>query len=298
MTNQQLTPGNRNKLEVLARTKGQRCLIHHREYLRVVLDSPQGYGLRLRHLNLGLTSEEQSAFFAVAGASTAAALSEHTRAIDRLSGQVTRIAKAQLGFMMESLAVVADAVRGDRQPVDVIAMVKASGEAARRSVDEVREDVLSHRLSSGFIRYIHRLLLPGDPLAGRFRETQVWLVDPTGKSKVDLECPSWYKVPTLVEALVAEWNSNYPDVAGDAEGAALAAMARFFHGLLSIHPFIDGNGRLARALLSLQARELLGLNEDLLIDRGADYYAALKLADTGKFEPLEDVIETALNEAK
>jgi hypothetical protein len=70
MTNQQLTPGQRTALEEVARKKGQRCLIHHREYLRVVLDSPQGYGLRLRHVGIPLTSEEQSAFFAAADASS------------------------------------------------------------------------------------------------------------------------------------------------------------------------------------------------------------------------------------
>ncbi|WP_159009165.1 hypothetical protein [Bradyrhizobium sp. S69] len=191
MTNQQLTPGQRNELEALASTRGQRCLIHHREYLRVVLDSPPGYGLRLRHLDVELTTEEQSAFFAAADSSTAAALVVHTRAIDRLTGQVTRIARAQLGFIAESMAVVADAFRADAPAIDVAAMIKASSKAANRSIDEVPDQAISGQLSSAFVRYVHRLLLPADPFAGQYRASQIWLVDPTGKSKVDMECPGW-----------------------------------------------------------------------------------------------------------
>jgi Fic family protein len=64
-----------------------------------------------------------------------------------------------------------------------------------------------------------------------------------------------------------------------------------------IHPFIDGDGRLARSLLSLQARDLFQLDEDLLLDRGAAYYKALKLADTGDFIGLEAMIEAAIENA-
>jgi fido (protein-threonine AMPylation protein) len=298
MTNQLLTPGYRNKLEVLAGQKGQRCLIFHREYLRVVLDSPQGYGLRLRHLDLGLTPEEQSAFFATADASTAAALTVHTRAINRLTGQVTRIARAQLGFMVESFAVVVDAVRADKPASNAAAIVKASGDAARRSVEGASEQTLSGRLSSTFVCYLHRLLMPADQFAGQFRQTQVWLIDPTGKSKIDLECPSWDKVPTLVEELLSQWNMDYAQVAAATETEAVLAMARFFYCLQAIHPFLDGNGRLARALLSLQARELIGLKEDLLLERGADYYAALKSVDGGDFVPLQNLIAVAVADVK
>jgi fido (protein-threonine AMPylation protein) len=298
MTNQQLTPGERAVLEELARKKGQRCLIHHREYLRVVLDSPQGYGLRLRHLGIALTSEEQSAFFAAADASTAAALKVHTQAIDRLTGQVASIAKAQMGFLVETMAVVADAVRTDKPTNDIAQMIKESGSAASKSFDRIPSEALSSRLSTSFVRYVHRLLLPTDPAyAGQFRQTQVWLIDPTGQSNVDLECPSWDKVPGLLQTLIEGWNREYPTLATELDRRAVPALARFFHNFLAVHPFIDGNGRLARALLSLQARDLFGLNEDLLLDRGAAYYQALKMADTDDYSALESLIQMAIEGA-
>jgi hypothetical protein len=67
MTNQKLTPGARTDFERRASTKGFRCLIYAREHLRVVLDSPQGYGLLLRHLGVGVSFEEQAAYFAASG---------------------------------------------------------------------------------------------------------------------------------------------------------------------------------------------------------------------------------------
>ncbi|WP_159009164.1 Fic family protein [Bradyrhizobium sp. S69] len=101
-------------------------------------------------------------------------------------------------------------------------------------------------------------------------------------------------MPNLVETLISEWNRNYSDVAADARKSAIPSMARFFHSLLAIHPFIDGNGRLARELLSLQARELLGLEENLLVERGSEYYSALRLADDQKFDALERLISKAI----
>lgn len=88
-------------------------------------------------------------------------------------------------------------------------------------------------------------------------------------------------MPALLETLVESWNRDYPTISQKTATAPVAAMARFFHNLLAIHPFIDGNGRLARSFLSLQARDLFQLDEDLLLDRGTAYYKALKLADTG-----------------
>lgn len=112
MTNQPLTPADRTELEKEAAARGQRCRIMHREHLRVILDSPQGYAVRYRHLRLGMTPEEQAAYFAASGESTAAALANHTRAIHRLSDRVDRLARNQDDLVMQTVAVVAEAVRG------------------------------------------------------------------------------------------------------------------------------------------------------------------------------------------
>lgn len=296
MTNQALTPGERETLEGLARASKQRCLIHNREYLRVVLDSPRGYGLRLRHLQVALTPEEQSAFFAQAEASTATALAVHTRAIDRLTGQIALIGRSQLGFMTETVAVVMDAARADGVDADAVARVRAAGQAAVEAIASDNEELLSARLTPGFLRYVHRLLMPADSFGGEFRQTAVSLRDVSGRSSIEFECPSWDKVPGLVTALVVDWNSQVHELLDD-KTKVTPALARFFQELCAIHPFTDGNGRLARALLSLQTRELLGVKEDLMLDRGVDYSVAIATANSGDFNELEALIAKAIQAA-
>lgn len=195
MTNQQLAPTERAALERLAASKGKRCRIMHREHLRVILDSPQGYAVRFRHLRIGMTPEEQAAYFAASGQSTATALTEQTRAIHRLAQRIDRLAREQNQFMLETVAVVAGAFRGDRSGEDLEKMLQASAEILHSANAESEADAVSARLSPALLRYIHRLLMPRDlPMAGRFRETQVWLSNPTGRLNADIEFVPWDRV--------------------------------------------------------------------------------------------------------
>lgn len=84
MTNQHLSPTERTVLEKLAGSANKRALIMHREYLRIALDSPQGYGIRFRHLRISMTPEEQFAYFSSTRDNMADAIAETARAIDRL----------------------------------------------------------------------------------------------------------------------------------------------------------------------------------------------------------------------
>lgn len=65
--NQHLTVGDRAELTKLA-TDGQgippeQLELYHLERLRAILDTPRGYGLRLEHLRIAMTLEEQISFF-------------------------------------------------------------------------------------------------------------------------------------------------------------------------------------------------------------------------------------------
>jgi len=297
MTNQQLTPLQRAELEKEAAKQKKRCLVFHREHLRVVLDSPNGYGVRLRHLNIPLSTEEQFAYFATTNETTASAVAANTRAIERLTDRIERIGNAQMGLALKTTAVIIDAVRGDERDVDVGAMLQASAAEFTSQMSNSVDDAISARLTPALIRYIHRLTVPDPKFGGRYRETQVWLADPTGKIREDQECPSFDKVPVLIEELIEDWNRQYPElVEKKGEGAELA-IAKFMHRLLIIHPFIDGNGRVAGAIAALQARELFGLSEDILLDKGVSYYRALKLADQGDLSELATLVETAIEDA-
>ena len=296
LTNQDLTVGERTDLEKIAAGKGKRCLIYHRERLRVTLDSPAGYGLRLRHLHVPMSNEEQAAFFAASGQSFTDALKAQTRAIDALARRIDRFGQQGQEFLLRTAAVVASAVRHEHTHIEAM-LEAAAATSFQRAVEDPKEAVSTH-LTPSLLRYVHRLIGPTEPaFAGKFRETQVWLVDRDGKPSSGLECPAWDKVPTLVSELLDEWNRDFASLVEE-DDMAISAIARFFQRLVWIHPFVDGNGRLARAILALQARELLSLPEDPVIDRGAPYYSALQQADAGDFTALEDLIRAAVEHAR
>jgi fido (protein-threonine AMPylation protein) len=64
---------------------------------------------------------------------------------------------------------------------------------------------------------------------------------------------------------------------------------------LTIHPFMDANGRVARSITDQPARELLNqrIGREFIEDAQA-YYAALAAADLGDLKPLQDRIKAVL----
>jgi Fic family protein len=87
---------------------------------------------------------------------------------------------------------------------------------------------------------IHNLILQGnDNLnAGRYRHVSVRIAGST------VILPNWVKVPDLMQAFYV-WMHN----ASDIHAVVFAADAHY--KLVSIHPFVDGNGRTARLLMNL-----------------------------------------------
>ncbi len=300
ITNQKLTPGERTDLEQRAAKKGKRCIIYAREHLRVALDSPQGYGVRLRHLRVPMTTEEQAAYFSSSGDSVATALAKQAEAIGRLAARVDQCCKGNRDFVIQTVAVLADAVAREGGREDIARMLEESATSFRdQAADGASGVPLSASLSTALLRYIHRLLLPSNlSTAGYWRQTQVFLR--SGADVLDsVEFPTWAQVPAMMQTLVDDWNASFPNLQseGTSSGQRIEAIARFFHKLLAIHPFVDGNGRLARAVLALQARDLFGIDYDIVLDRGANYYEALRLADSGDASGLIALIDEALDSA-
>lgn len=87
---------------------------------------------------------------------------------------------------------------------------------------------------------IHKIILTSinDPAAGSYRKADVFI------RGVDVEFPSPHKVPYLMKDFV-KWLERQQD----AHPAKVAADAHF--RLVSIHPFMDGNGRTARLIMNL-----------------------------------------------
>ena len=97
--------------------------------------------------------------------------------------------------------------------------------------------------------------------------------------------------------LISWWRAVFPTVVDADRALIVAALARFHYGIVSIHPFLDGNGRLARVLTNQAARDLLRRSVGPeLVAVPDDYFASLRAANEGDLEPLEALIRLQSHE--
>ena len=148
--------------------------------------------------------------------------------------------------------------------------LEASNHAA--AIDWVRERIrqIPETLGEREILEIHAMILKGndDANAGRYRNIAVRI---SGSTVV---LPNPAKVPDLMAAF-ATWLAG----SGDLHPVALAAEAHY--RLVTIHPFIDGNGRTARLLMNLLLM-MAGYPPAIIQKRERlAYLAALAKAQTG-----------------
>jgi Fic family protein len=146
-------------------------------------------------------------------------------------------------------------------------------------------------VNAQFIRSLHFMMLSYDmtKLPGQWRAGPIYVVhEPSGEGVY--EGPDAEYVPELINELVTQVRSGE-----DVDSATvLAAMAHL--NLTMIHPFKDGNGRMARALQTLvlaqngvvspsfcSIEEWLGRNTDA-------YYKMLADTGQGKWSPERDAL--------
>jgi Fic family protein len=138
------------------------------------------------------------------------------------------------------------------------------------------------------IRAMHYMMLSHDAAKspGRYRKGPVYVRD-SRHDQIVYEGPAADRVPGLMDALV---DSLHTGVNNDP--VVRSAMAHL--NLVMIHPFRDGNGRMARALAtSVLTRSAIGEPEFSSIEEwlGAnteDYYSVLALTGRGSWPPRDD----------
>jgi len=271
-TNQRLTIDERKKLRELA--VGVACRIYDVEGLRVLLDGTRGIDLRLKYLGKEMTKEEQLAFFGKVWTDNARSLKRQSKKIDAIYHQTMA-----LGQTLQSPSLLYG-----------------------RGVDEaaaVRFPTVN--LTTEILRWLHRVTLEETDIPpislGQLRTTDVW-VGKTGtpaKQAVFTPVPA-DQVPERLEALLAAWRVGYAQLRIYDREDVVQELAHFHHTFLQIHPFMDGNGRLARVILCQQVRELLQ-KEVFGLFTGTDteaYYKALQSADAGTIEPLAQLIDLSI----
>jgi len=206
---------------------------------------------------------------------TVLALSKADAALGRLSG-VGRLIKDPSILVEPYLAreaVASSRIEGTEASLsDVFKAEAGDGSSGNDDVQEVinyqRALYRGIRLldelpvSGRLILEVHKVLLSGvrgqEKLPGEFRRTPVWIGSPTDSPDTAAFVPP---LPELVGHALADWEKfvNETD-----ELPVLVVCALMHYQFETIHPFLDGNGRVGRLLIMLLLIERKVLNLPLL----------------------------------
>jgi len=118
--------------------------------------------------------------------------------------------------------------------------------------------------------------------AGKYRPGQVRIL---GANFIP---PNALKIPALMEKLVA-WLKAHPG-----KGNIIEAAASAHYEISRIHPYIDGNGRVARLLMNLILIRNGFPPAVILNNDRKKYYHALGRADQGEFHPFFKLVGQSL----
>lgn len=278
ITNQHLTIKQRQSLQKIGKDSGRSVEIFHLERVSTLLDSPSGYGVRLQFLSIPMTIEEQLAWFADSGGRVEQALELNTRELRGLKSMVQQV----LADSTEIMRTVASFENLQPPTPDLL--------STSNFVKSDKLATISENLSPEDILLFHRLTafdLPSNQV-GALREVDVYL-GTRGNPELTAKLPNPTdpsQIPRLLDELCRNWREDYRNISRGTVAEKLSAVAKFHAILLKIHPFLDGNGRTARAILMQQCLDLFGRANMSLLNRGQEYYSALRAADTGDTAPL------------
>lgn len=190
----------------------------------------------------------------------------------------------------------------DRDPTEVMAVLRDHHETAEGLFDFVAR---RRALSTSYIKELHQILTRNQPTSraidqfGRVFDKELlsgdWKRDPNNPTRengtMHIYCPP-EQVASEMDRLVAMHLEHASiGVAPEIEAAWL------HHRFTEIHPFQDGNGRVARALASLVYIRARWFPLSIHRDRKAEYIAALERADDGDLEPLATLFGATAKDA-
>lgn len=145
---------------------------------------------------------------------------------------------------------------------------------------------LEHPLNEDLVRHYHRLLKPKSPEPpGEYRRGAISMKDSAHV------CPPPAKVPPLMKRFGEELEATRTrlDAAPDPD-EILKSAALLHHRLVSIHPFADANGRVARLLMNHVLRRY---DQPYVIlppmSACPEHVDALRAADAGDIDPLTEL---------
>lgn len=292
LTNQALTPGERATLTKSATEKKLKSIIYHLERIRSLLDSPSGYGARLEFLDIEMSREEQMSFFSQWNRSFSEQLHEHGLIIIREISKKIDSMTASTEFIGQQIQEFSLAAQ--RTISALGAIVEKSDKSAIIPFDS---GLATRNISIDTLCMLHRALMmdaPAGKQVGILRTAKVWIGGTGSPASATYVPPAPELVKDLLEVLLNKWRTEFAVIEQATNEEKISEIASFHHQFLKIHPFLDGNGRLARLLLMQQASELLNHHRKIVIEDRPPYFDALLQADQGNLSALESLITQAM----
>jgi fido (protein-threonine AMPylation protein) len=279
--NKQLTLRQRDTLKGLT---GVPTELYHLERIRAILDTPGGYGVRLEYLRIPMTLEEQIAF-----------LDQQHRV---LGGQVATLLELPGAVAPEAVAQTLNAIEQTLTALVPHAATSSIAVPPAELSERIANSITSlAELNVGDLRLMHRELTDSEPWAngGQLRAVNAWIGNGDRTSYVT---PAPEHVRAALEEVLKRWREDYPRLAVADESEVVEGLARLHAGICAVHPFLDANGRLARAVLDVGSQRLLNrrVSGDLTTEPG-QYYESLRAANDGDLQPLVNMIRSALVDA-
>jgi fido (protein-threonine AMPylation protein) len=294
-TNQHLTPGERESMEQVAKDASASVRIYHVEAIRAILDSPRGYGMRLEYLRIPMKPEEQASFISQFGSDLSAAMDRHSDVLSSISKNVAEIHAAVVSKTEDSFVHLPARLAAT---MATRAMVAELVEASDKSDIKAKTSFITQQLDKDLLCYLHRSMFDDELQAeqsGILRSVGVWIGTPGSTPEHARYIPPKPKeLPDLVNTLLQSWREGYESALASGKPEKLKRIVSFHYEFLRIHPFLDGNGRLARLILEQQARELLNIERRIVLEDSVAYFEALQKAHSGELEPLQLIITQAL----
>lgn len=223
---------------------------------------------------------------------TVNALSKADAALGRLSGLAQLIPDIHLllGSYLTQEAVASSRIEGTEASLSEVLVSEASESPYSDDIAEVERYLAAARLGSQLvddlpitqrlIKELHSTLLSGvrgkEKLPGELRRSPVWVGSPTAGPDTAIFVPP---LPSLLGELLTDWEKFVNE---SSSLPVLVRCALMHYQFETIHPFLDGNGRIGRLLVNLMLISEARLSEPLLYLSGylethrREYYTRLQ----------------------